>query len=179
MGFGIFDSATKSCDAAKGAVLAAKAAINAADVAWESKKQICKTSHQTRQQSFCLFGTDLQLKCEKFAAHGAQMDLIDGVGNRFSHSDRVAEWKTTAKTKCILQKIMDGVELDQHASESCDASGSYDRDVGELDRNEAVFTNLTTVDQFTCTESSIKFGNGKSWDHPHKLNFPTSRDYKV
>jgi len=162
----VYTADRAACDAALADVLAKQNALTDALAGWKGQKAACVPLKESRQLSMCLFGTDLQSKCEKAADHEAQVALIDGAGSEFSKSDRVAEWKTTVKTKCLLQKIIDGEQLDAAATAECDESVNYDRDVGEINRHEDVFAIEMTSAKFTCSEKSISF-RGQAWHVPH------------
>lgn len=173
-GYGI---AKKGCDDAKSKVLARQNDLYSETgyvQQLRTQKTKCLTLHAPRKLAMCQFGTDLQNKCEKVRAHQTQMDLVNGAGNEFSHSDRVAEWGTTFKTKCLLQKIIEGQTLDATASDQCDEEAIYNE---VLNKNEVAFAIQTGEKRFTCSELTISFG-GKTWELPPDEEAP-SEFYKI
>jgi len=164
----------KACDDAKDAVLDMQILIRIKTKEWRDQKTKCLKLHAPRKLTMCQFGTDLQNKCEKVQAHQNQMDLVNGAGNEFSHSDRVAEWVTTFKTKCLLRKIIEGKTLDTTASTECDVEAIYPK---VLNKKDEAFAALTTEKQFTCSESTISFW-GQNWDLPLDEEAP-SEDYSI
>jgi len=172
----IYTAAKGACDAAKADVIAKQSALQEAKSVWTSQRATCAEEHSSRRLSFCLFGENLQTKCEKAAAHQAQVALVNGAGSEFSHSDRVAEWTTTVKTKCLLQKVIIGEVLDAAASAACDQM-KYESDVGVIDTHDDTFASLSTTAKFTCSETTISF-RGEEWDVPQGVA-PASSAYTV
>jgi len=160
-----YNNAKSECDAAKADVLTDQGAQQTAEGELTNKKQTCLTMHTERSVSMCTFGRNLQSKCQKFTNHQDLVALIDGEGNEFSESDRANEWRTTIKTKCLLQKVLAGFELNAAASLECDAV-DYATDVGVIDKHEADLETAMTPDQFECSEEVIRFFNGKAWSVP-------------
>jgi len=173
----VFYNSKAVCDAAKMAVSTAQLAMYNQQSKWSVQKATCVTHHETRKLAMCEFGRDLQNKCEKVSDHQAQLTLVNGVGNQFSHADRMAEWKTTAHTKCMLRNIVAGVTLDAAASLACDANVNYNDDVGLLNTYDSEYATLTTGTQFTCSETTIGF-KGDQWTWP-LVDEPTSEQYTV
>jgi len=163
------------CIEAQNKAAEAKVAFYAEQQKMSEQKANCLTKHASRKLAMCEFGRDLQNKCEKVSVHTNQLDQVQQVGNQFSHADRVAEWKTTAHTKCMLQNIVKGVALDAQASDACDTNVNYDRDVGVLNTYDDEFATLTSGIQFSCLETTIKF-KGSRWTWPQKER-PASAQY--
>merc|ERR1719401_3365346 len=93
----------------------------------------------------------------------------------YSHPDRVAEWRTTALTKCMLSKVVDGSEIDEASLNACEQAVNFAYDVGTLDRKSQIFAELTAADKFTCSEDHIKF-RGETWRVPQG-EAPASSEY--
>jgi len=173
-----FNEAKKRCDAAKAVVIEKQDAHSSSIAAWHSKKRECLQKHEPRQVAMCVFGATLQAKCEKVEAYKTLMSQIDQVkGGEYSHPDRVAEWRTTALTKCLLSKVVDGSDVDGYTLEACEKSVNFAEQVGELDRHSAAFAKLTSDAMFSCTEKTIKF-KGEAWDVPRSES-PDSSEYVV
>jgi len=171
-----FTFAKQACDAAKADVIEKQDARDAAVSDYERQREECMRQHEPRQVAMCLFGVNLQKKCARFEAYKALMAQIDQVkGGEYSHPDRVAEWKTTALTKCLLSKVVDGAEVNQAALYECEQTVNFDGDVGKLDRQYQTFTELTAAEKFTCSEEAIKF-RGEIWELPDG-DAPDSSEY--
>jgi len=171
-----YQEAKQACDAAKADVVAKQYARDAAVAAWESKRRECVQKHEPRQVAMCLFGVSLQNKCAKVEAYNTLMYQIDQVkGGEYSHPDRVAEWRTTALTKCMLSKVVDGSEIDEATLNACEQAVNFAYDVGTLDRKSQIFAELTAADKFTCSEDHIKF-RGETWRVPQG-EAPASSEY--
>jgi len=172
-----YQEAKQACDAAKADVVEKQYARDAAVSAWESKRRECMHKHEPRQVAMCLFGVSLQNKCAKVDAYNTLMAQIDQVkGGEYSHPDRVAEWRTTALTKCMLSKVVDGAEVNEATLNACEQSVNFAYDVvGTLDRKSEVFAELTAAEKFTCSEDNIKF-RGETWEVPQG-EAPASSEY--
>jgi len=157
-----YAEAKERCDVANANVVTKKSALDAANAALSSQKELCSQKHETRSLGMCLFGSDLQGKCEKVAAYEDLLAEIDATGNEFSHSDRIGEWTTTEMTKCVLNKIIAGGPLGANVMTECETAVDYEGDVGVIDRQTSDFEDLTTVEMFTCSESNISF-LGETW----------------
>ena len=132
--------------------------------------------HEPRQVAMCLFGVSLQNKCAKVAAYNTLMAQIGQVkGGEYSHPERVAEWRTTALTKCMLSKVVDGAEVNEATLNACEQSVNFAYDVGTLDRKSEAFAELTAAYKFTCSEDNIKF-RGETWEVPQG-EAPASSEY--
>jgi len=173
-----YNRAKQRCDAAKADVVEKQTAQDSAKAEWQGQRRQCLEKHEPRQIAMCLFGASLQAKCEKVAAYKMLMSQIDQEkGGEFSHPDRVAEWRTTSLTKCLLSKVVDGYEIDDAALDACEKAVDFAQEVGELDRQTATFEKLTTDTMFTCEEKDIKF-RGQTWEVPGDYQ-PKSSQYIV
>jgi len=173
-----YQEAKDSCDAAKADVVKKQNALKAAQDAWKDKRKECSTKHDALLELMCKFGTQLQTKCEAAQAHVNLMAAVDEKqGGKYSHVDRVAEWKTTAVAKCMMSKLVAGEQLDAAALETCANTGSFNDDVGVVDRHEKKFSELTSPEKFTCSETEIEF-RGTTWEVPTG-EAPDSSDYKT
>jgi len=157
-----YTEAKERCDAANENVVTKESALEAANEALSSQKDLCSKRHETRSLNMCAFGSDLQGKCEKVTAYEGLLADIDAAGNELSHSDRTGEWTTTETTVCVLNKIIAGGPLGAEVVDECERAVDYDRDVGIIDRQASRFEELTTVEMFTCSESNISF-RGETW----------------
>ena len=169
--------AKNACDAAKANVAAAETALEDANQAWSAQRSKCLAAHESRTVAMCLFGAQLQRKCETSAAYSELITEVDGNGGEHSHSDRVYEWEGTAVTKCMLQKVIEGTEIDSAALDACHQSVNFDRDVGVLDKKGSTFEDLTSPAKFTCEESTIAF-YGQAWEVPEG-DAPHSSEYVI
>jgi len=156
--------AKKQCDAAKANVEEKQAALEAANKAWRAQRDSCLTQHEKRGVAMCLFGTHLQGKCEKASAYLALIAEVEKVnGGAHSHPDRQAEWKVTSVTKCMVEKVISGADIDNGVLETCQGAVNYDASVGALDKKADEYASLTAADKFTCSETHISF-IGKTWN---------------
>jgi len=168
--------AKQACDAAKADAVEKQDARDGAMAAWEGRRRECLQKHEPRQVAFCIFGTALQAKCTGVQAYRTLMAQIDQVkGGEYSHPDRVAEWQTTAMTKCLLSKVVEGADVNEATLSACEQSVNFDSDVGILDRKSQLFAEMTSADRFTCSEQTITF-NGETWVVPEG-DAPASSEY--
>jgi len=151
-------AAKHSCDAAVShADLKEQARVDAVS-AWEDQRRACQTQHEKRQLGLCNFGEALQNKCEKVNMYHSLIAEVDAVnGGAHSEPDRAAEWKTTQVTKCMLQKVIEGVDLDASALDFCETTVSYAGSVGVFDRKQNDFATQTSETNFSCHEQTITF----------------------
>jgi len=171
-----YTEAKQACDAAKADSVEKQDSRDAAVAAWEGQRRECLQKHEPRQVAMCLFGVSLQGKCGKFEAYRTLMAQIDEVkGGEYSHPDRVAEWKTTALTKCLLSKVVEGADVNEATLSACEQSVNFAYDVGVLDRKSQLFAELTSADKFTCAEQTITF-TGETWEVPEGES-PDSSEY--
>lgn len=170
--------AKAACDQAKADVVAKQTDLDSASAAWEAQRQTCMAKHESAAVAVCVFGAALQRKCGKVAAY---MDLIAEVdrvnGGEYSHPDRVKEWQVVAVTKCMISKVVGGDEIDGTALDACEKAVSFEGDVGELNKQEDRFAQLTSSSRFTCQETTITFG-GTTWAVPQE-DEPASSQYVV
>jgi len=157
-----YTEAKERCDAANANVVTKESALDAANAAFSSQKILCSQKHETRSVNMCLFGTDLQAKCEAVTSYERLFLDTKFRGNEFSHVDRIDEWKTTETTICVLNKVIGGGPLGAEVIDECEQALDYERDVGIIDKQESRFEELTTVEMFTCSESNISF-SGETW----------------
>jgi len=157
-----YNDAKQRCDAAKANVESKKSALGAANAAFSSQKDLCSQKHETRSLNMCLFGTDLQAKCEAVTSYERLFLDTHFTGNEFSHVDRIDEWKTAETSICVLNKVIGGGPLGAEVIAECEQAIDYERDVGIIDKQESRFEELTTPEKFTCSESNISF-IGETW----------------
>jgi len=168
--------AKNACDAAKADVVAKQSSLSDATSAWHDARSECQEKHETRHVTLCIFGKALQRKCGKVTAyHELVTETETENGGAHSHPDRVAEWKAVAATKCMLSKVIDGVELDATTLDVCETAIDYGSDVGVLAKGQGEFAELTTPAKFTCNEATITF-SGETWEVPTG-EAPASSEY--
>lgn len=173
-----YNEAKRSCDAAKADVVQKQSALSAAQDAWGDKRKECLFKHDALLVLMCKFGSQLQSKCEAAQAHANFLAAVDEKqGGEYSHVDRVAEWKATAVSKCMIAKLIAGEKLDDTALESCAKKGVFDEDVGVVNRQDKKFSELMSPDKFTCKETHIEF-RGVTWtvpagEAPHSSEYTT------
>lgn len=170
----LYNEAKGECDAANADVVEKQSEHDTALVAFEERKEECMRTHETRQLSMCLFGTALQQKCEQVSAYHEILGEIDSSEGLLSLSSLQAEWQTAAVVKCMLSKVIAGIQIDAAALSDCEGTVDFEQQVGQLDRKEAAFDGLVTPDKFTCSESTITF-RGQTWE----IVGPHSSDYRV
>jgi len=158
-----YNAAKAVCEAASLDVVSKQSALEAANAAWSSQKDLCVQKHESRTINMCLFGADLQAKCEKVAAYESLLADIDATGTEYSHSDRLGEWTTVEHTICLMEGVIAGGLIDEPAIGECDKAVDYEGDVGTVDRHTSRFKDLTTAEMFTCSESTISFV-GETWE---------------
>jgi len=166
----VYTAAKGRCDSAKAAIVAAQAALAQAQDEFQTQRQQCMQSHESRQVALCMFGMDLSAKCDSVGDFKALEAQIDGSGSIHSEPDRMAEWASTQVTKCMLQVIIDAkdlanVNLDESSLATCEQEVDYVGSVGTVDRKSGDFAVETGPDRFTCTETQINF-SGFSWNVP-------------
>jgi len=171
-----FTVAKQGCDEAKADTVQKESEHNTATDQWDDQRAECMRKHEDRQVSMCLFGADLQLKCSAVREHEELLGKIDGTGTRHSEVDRREEWETVSLTKCMLEAVIAGSDIDTTSLTACEADVNYERDVGRLDRREIKFNELTSAEKFTCSESTITF-LGQTWEITN--DGKTSSDYKL
>jgi len=173
-------SAKNACDAAvKLADEAAEAHLEAIQE-WKDQKETCVQPHENRVTQLCQFGDALQIKCQKVDAYNDLILEVNGNGSEHSENDREVEWKTTTVTKCMLTKVIEEIDLDTTSLTSCENTVNYAVDVGTLDRKNSEFLALTSDEQFSCSEETITFNGGKTWDRPEYSagsDLPASSSY--
>jgi len=166
-----------ACDSANAHAEDMKQARGGADAAWLAKREMCQTKHEDRQVSVCSFGSALQTKCEKVDAYRHLIKEVDAVnGGPNSEPDRQAEWKTTQVTKCMLQKVIDGIDLDGQSLAACELTVDYPVSVGQFNKMQSEFSTQTSENSFTCNEHTVTFNTGETWNVPAGFA-PASLEY--
>jgi len=166
-----------ACDSANAHAEDMKQARGGADAAWLAKREMCQTKHEDRQVSVCSFGSALQTKCEKVDAYRHLIEEVDAVnGGPNSEPDRQAEWKTTQVTKCMLQKVIDGIDLDGQSLAACELTVDYPVSVGQFNKMQSEFSTQTSENSFTCNEHTVTFNTGETWNVPAGFA-PASLEY--
>jgi len=171
-----FTVAKQGCDEAKADHVQKQSEHDTAIEQWDTQRAECMQNHEDRQVSMCLFGAELQLKCAAVTAHEELVEKANGAGSEHSEADRREEWATVSLTKCMLEAVVAGGDVDTTALTACEADANYERDVGTLDRRESKFNDLTSAEKFSCSESTITF-QGQTWEITN--DGKTSSDYRV
>jgi len=172
-----FTAAKKGCDDAKADHVQKQSEHKTAIEQWDTKKAECQQNHEDREVSMCLFGVELQHKCAAVTAHEELVGQLDKEGGtEHSEVDRRDEWETVSLTKCMLEAVVAGGDVDTTALTACEADVNYERDVGKIDRRTSKFDELTSAEKFTCSESTITF-QGQTWEITN--DGKTSSDYKI
>ena len=78
-------------------------------------------------------------------------------------------------TKCMLEKVISGSDIDNGVLDTCEGAVNYDASVGALDKKADEYARLTAADKFTCSESYISF-IGQNWNVPEG-EAPASSEY--
>jgi len=164
-----------ACDSANANTDAKVQAHTDAVSAWQSQKLGCQQQHEQRHLDLCSFASAFERKCETVSTYTDLIAKVESVGNEHSEKDREAEWKTTEVTKCMLKKVIDGVDLDGTAADACESTVNYVGSVGQFDKKEAQFATLTSEAKLTCREMTITF-YGKTWNLPVSES-PASSEY--
>jgi len=173
----IWNNFKNECDAAKAHAADMTQARVEADKSWLAHAETCQTKHENRQLGLCTFGSALQTKCDKVGSYSRLIEAVDAVnGGPNSEPDRQAEWQTTQVTKCMLQKVIDGIDLNGGALEACGLEVKYVELVGQLDRMQSEFATQTSETSFTCNEDTITFNTGETWNVPPGFA-PASSEY--
>jgi len=167
----------KACDGANAHATEMTQAKEGADKAWVQQKDTCWSNHENRQMSLCNFGVALQTKCQKVGDYRNLIEEIEAVnGGVNSEKDRQAEWKTTQVTKCMLQKVIDGIDLDAQSHAACELTVDYLGLVGQINEKKSEFATQTSETTFTCEETTITFNTGEIWNLPESFA-PASSEY--
>jgi len=166
------------CETAETRESDAETGLSNAQDDWSKKREICQGVHENRTTDMCTFGYNYQIKCSKVALYTdliAQVDEVDG--SMHSEADRQQEWETTQVTKCLLQRVIDNLELNDESTETCreGLDEKYSVTVGQIDKKNANFLESTSGDNFNCEESTITF-KGRTWAVPTGLS-TASADY--
>jgi len=167
------DIATSTYTAAKGKCESTTATFNAkqqarvdAVAAWQLQKTVCQTAHENRRLGMCNFGMALQTKCTKVDAYNKLIGDVGQVnGGEHSEPDRAKEWESTAVTKCMLNLVIAGSDINEASRVTCTDQVDYANDVGAMDLKETQFSTLTSATSFTCAEKQITFSGG-TWNVP-------------
>jgi len=174
-----WQEAKDNCDAANADVAAKESALASANTDYTGQKQTCLEKHESRQLAICQFGSDLQQKCSDVFAYNSLMAEVDQVnGGVHSQPDRESEWQTTQVTKCMLEQIIAGADINDATLTTCENNVNFGTQVGVLDRKESEFAGQTVAEKFTCAEETITFNDGNTWEIPTGED-PHSSDYKI
>jgi len=146
----------------------------------EDKQGECLELKPHRSNNICKFGSDVQVKCEKFASYETLISELEETGNAHSQVDRRQEWATTETTRCLLQKHLDtvaengGILFDAQASEEalqeCVTASVFEEQDGDLglqsfqDKVDAAMGVIDNNVEYKCEPSrKFSFENGLAW----------------
>jgi len=132
--------------------------------AFAHQQKDCQQALDARREAICLFGEELQSKCGQVSEFKAFLSEVEAVkGSEHSHPDRIQEWSTADLIRCMVSE--GGSDIDSNLLNTCEAKVNYNRDIGEFFKRTDELAQMTSPDNFTCSESSITF-LGKSWEIP-------------
>jgi len=133
--------------------------------AFHSKKASCDHMNFESQKSMCMFGNELQQKCEQYkAATDLIVKIRDGKDTSYSEADRQANWVKAVSLKCELGSYTGNGGVDASVKALCESDVNYEKDIGVMDYQSAIVNGVVhpSPPNFTCGETSILF-NGKKW----------------
>merc|ERR1719245_2287259 len=170
-------NAKQQCKAARDDVIRKQSALDDKRGEWQAQGEECDDRQEERNTAMCLFGLKAQLKCESVGAYQNFMGEVDKEnGGVYSHPDRVQQWRAAHVTKCMLGKVISDFEINSATVAACDSTVDFDKQVGKLDRKAGAVSDLTSTENFTCKEKTIKF-YGQTWDSPNDDGTSGSGDY--
>jgi len=159
-----WNEAKQACDAANADVVVKTGLLADAESTWDGQRNTCLEKHEARTLGMCLFGDSLQQKCQKASAYENLISDADQVnGGVNSQPDREDEWQTVQVVKCMLAKVVAGVDLTPNALTECESTSAVG--LPALDKKEAEFAEQTSPANYTCEEETITF-NGEIWNVP-------------
>merc|ERR550532_1854248 len=168
-------SAKQQCKEARDDVIRKQSALDDRRGEWQAQGEECDDKQEERNTAMCLFGLKAQLKCESVGTYEDFMGDVDKEnGGVYSHPDRVQQWRAAHVTKCMLGKVISDFEINSATMSACDSEVDFDTQVGQLDRKAGAVSELTSPENFTCKEQTIKF-YGQTWHFPNGDG--TSDDY--
>jgi len=145
-----------------------------AESKWQGQNTLCLTRLGDRNRDLCAFGSSYQAKCLQVGEYNVLIAEVAGEGSDHSDPDRAAEWETTQVTKCLLEEVIKGTDLDELSAQNCRDKSTY-ASLGTVDTKNAQFVGLTSSTSFTCSEPEITF-HGMDWVVPQSAS-PASADY--
>merc|ERR1719384_1948751 len=165
----LYDEAKMACDAAHADVAAKKAAHEHAVGAWTSQRAKCAKLAAVRSGSLCAFGAAMQGKCTtQLPQYEAIVAKVKAAGNEHSHPDRLQEWTSSHITKCLLQSVAEGQDVNAASVGTCAASVNFATHVGEINHHEDDVAALLTPAKFTCAAAQQISFKGTTWSVPAK-----------
>jgi len=168
-----YDSAHAACVAA---TLRWTNKIASCETMWsnvENKHAHCLYALKAQQLAICMFGDNLQSKCETKSNYDTLISDIDGTGNSDSTGDRASEWIAVNQLECMLTKFVGGAIFDNAMIADCtknegDAKADFEEHVGILDKKTVEYESLITEANFNCAETAITF-TGDRWSVPQDV----------
>jgi hypothetical protein len=172
------DTLKASCEAKTQDRVEAKATLDSAEMAWNTKRAGCNKLASQHKASMCAFGTEAQAKCSAEAEYAKLVAATkQAKGDGDSEVDRESEWLAAGASKCMIanaiQKGMNGAVAGADL-DACAAQVNFDQDVGKLNSRQAEVDALSKVN--ACANGPITFFNGKTWNVPEGAK-PSSKSY--
>lgn len=173
-----FGAAFAAHEAAEGDVAEKEAQVSQKEESWRSQRSLCQGNAQERAQKMCSFGESLQGMCVQIQSYHDFMGLVDEAdGGEYSNADRMAEWTTSHLTKCLLEKVVNGFQLDSEALAECEGTADFATDVGVLARKGEEVEQAAASDAYSCDSVQISF-MGWTWDVPAEVDGISSDQYQ-
>jgi len=145
---------------------------------FQNKHAQCLYALKAQQLAICMFGDNLQSKCETKSSYDTLILDILSADNSHSTSDRASEWRAVSKLECMLGEFVGGANFDNAMIATCtkndvDAGLDFEKHVGIIDKKTAEYTSLITEANFNCAETAIMF-TGDKWSVPTGDPDPTT-----
>jgi len=175
-----YTTAANACDAAKNDETRKQSLKDETQNTYRKKRADCVDLHEARQLDMCSYGTSLQQTCTESKQYVDLIAEVDAVnGGEHSLSDMQQEFRTTSITKCICNKVIEGLNVDAATVEACYNPEMFESEVGKLDKKETEYETLIGDGQGIChgTDTSITF-TGQTFNVPAG-EYPPSKDYTL
>lgn len=170
-----FQKLKSSCNAKKQERVQAQSALNGAESAWNSQKQVCQKLAPHREETMCVFGSNIQTKCKAESDYKLLIQASKTANSGAdSQVDRIEEWKSISTAKCLVQKFILKLSATTADVNHCLKQVDFGKDVGYLNRREKQFE--ASVASNPCGAGGIRFFNGQAWTVPSSAK-PKSSEY--
>jgi len=172
-----YQQATDDCQKANDDWNSKKADLGDKRNEWFAQRVECDDAKDKRDAAMCHFGLKLQTKCKSVSEYHSLIAEVDKEdGGVYSHPDRVQQWLVSHVTKCMLGKVVSDFEINEAIMKECAGTVDFESQVGKLDRKSAELSDLTSDENFTCLEETVKF-YGQIWARPEDEDNAKSDDY--